>query len=116
MERCTRADQRLVPQAAVQIHLSRMRFVIAWPLDSAELFEPPVAHTRVHWAQTAQFIPERFRVGFAPVVTKPPREIVNDVEIVANPLGHGHSATHALHPALARSHGPFTFEGAGCSG
>src|SRR5579872_6194708 len=39
-----RTNQRIMPQPAVQIHFTGMRFVIAGPLDAAQFLQPPVAH------------------------------------------------------------------------
>src|SRR2546430_659431 len=56
-ERRARTDERSVPEAAVQIHLARMRLVGAGPLDTTELLQTAVAHTRVHWTPLAHFRP-----------------------------------------------------------
>ena len=47
-ERCAGAEHWSLPQAAVEIQFARMGFVVAWPLDAAELFEARVTHARVH--------------------------------------------------------------------
>jgi hypothetical protein len=48
-----RADQGFLPQAAMQIHFTRMRFVVAGPLNAAHLFQATVTHAAVHGAQRA---------------------------------------------------------------
>src|SRR5437773_10567616 len=68
-----RTDERSLPEAAVQIHLARMRLVVAGPLDTTELLQTAVAHTRVHRTQLAHFVPDTFRVRLTPIVAKTAR-------------------------------------------
>src|SRR5579872_6863261 len=85
-----RTNQRIMPQPAVQIHFTGMRFVIAGPLDAAQFLQPPVAHAAVHRAQRAQLVPYGFGVWLAPVMAKTPRQIVDDLGIVAHALRRRH--------------------------
>src|SRR5205085_9370748 len=65
-----RTDERRLPEAAVQIHLAGMRLVIAGPLNSTEILQAAVAHTRVHRTELTHFVPDAFRVRLAPIVAE----------------------------------------------
>src|SRR5262249_59842842 len=111
-ERRARADQRIVPEPSVEEHFTRMRFVVAWPLNSAELLQALVAHASVHGAQAAAFIPDPLGFRLAPVMAEPSRQIKENRHVVPHALGRIHGAAHALHPPLARCDRSFAFEGA----
>src|SRR5215475_9912077 len=70
MERRARPDQRIVPQPAMKEHFAGMGFVVTRPLNSAHLFKSPVAHSRMHRAGLAQFVPEFLGIGAAPIVAE----------------------------------------------
>src|ERR1700730_2268445 len=84
-----------------------MRFVIAGPLDAAELLQSAVAHPRVHRTELAHFVPDAFRIRFTPIVPETPGQIINDRDVVANSRGRGHGTADTLHAALTRSNRAF---------
>src|SRR5258707_8903640 len=90
-----------------------MRFVIAGPLDSPQLFQAAVAHASVHGTELAYLVPDTFRVWCTPIMAEAASQIVNDLQIVANPRRRRHGAAYPLHAALAGSDRSFTFEGTG---
>ena len=92
----------VVPQAPVEEERSRILLVGARPLDAAERLEPRVAHARVHRRQRAALVPDVFRARRSEVVPQPPRQLVDDLDVVAGLAGRVVRLAHALDSALAR--------------
>src|SRR5439155_5638970 len=112
-ERRARADLRFLPQAAMQIHLTRMRFVVARPLNAFEFLEAPITHARMHRTEPADFVPNAFRSWLAPVVAQTTRQLVNDLDVAAHTGRRLDGATATLHAALAGGHGALGLAPAG---
>src|SRR5262245_3323270 len=115
-ERRSRADQRPFPEPAVEKELSRMRFVVARPLEAAACFEARVAHSRMQRAQPAYFIPDIFRARVATIMSESPRQVTDDFDVIASAAGRVEGLAHALDTALAAGHCAFRFAPAGRRG
>src|SRR5204862_3779745 len=96
----------IVPKSAVQEELPWIVLVAARPLDAAELFEPGVAHARVHRREGAQLVPEILGARAAEIVSHSARELVDDRRILARLAGRVERRAGALHAPLARGHRP----------
>src|SRR5438309_796748 len=86
-----------------------MVFVGAGPLKAAQLFEAPIGHPRVPRREAAHFIPDFFGPGMSPVATEAPREIGDDLDVVARLSRRIERFADALDAPFAARHRAFGF-------
>ncbi len=92
---------RILPEPAVEEELAGVLLVVARPLEAALGLESSVAHAGVHGRQRAHLVPDVLGGRVAPVVPMAPRQVDDDVEVVARLARRLERAADALDAPLA---------------